>query len=31
LENIDEVCNKETAAIFKPGYFLIVENPNDFE
>lgn len=31
VEKLEEFCDKETAALFKPEYFLIVENPDDFE
>jgi|DEB0MinimDraft_3_1074331.scaffolds.fasta_scaffold00907_7 hypothetical protein len=31
VEKLEEVCDKETAALFKPEYFLIAEKPFDFE
>jgi hypothetical protein len=31
VEKLEELCDKETAALFKPEYFLIVKNPDDFE
>jgi len=31
VEKLEEFCDKETAALFKPEYFLIAEKPFDLE